>query len=275
MPTGDVHHLCLPNCRMRGADRLRSIKDGSKHRWSESFRVAQSLVCLLLLLVMLRVLGQGLLMGVAAAALVLLLQEAVDPTPLFWTAPWEAVQLLLSRACCGNHIWLHRTQELARESIGLSSKLDGFAMVDGFVLIGIGRHKQFVQWTAEAAWLGIVQTHTRARHPRECKAVRFLVAVCLRTGGLFALGAWRVVDLSTALLVAMFSGAGGHALARPFENRFGKRLAGFARHQTFARAFTFEVEPSSFRNGLGGAYARDLSSAEFLKKNQARISSYE
>jgi len=32
----------------------------------------------------------------AGAALVLLLQEAVDPTPLFWTAPWEAMQLLLS-----------------------------------------------------------------------------------------------------------------------------------------------------------------------------------
>jgi len=70
MPTGDVHQLCLPNCSMRGADRLRSIKDGSKHRWSESTRVAQSLVCLLLLLVVLRVLGQGLLVGVAGAALV-------------------------------------------------------------------------------------------------------------------------------------------------------------------------------------------------------------
>src|SRR6516162_3951378 len=194
MPTGDVHHLCLPNCRMRGADRLRSIKDGSKHRWSESFRVAQSLVCLLLLLVVLRVLGQGLLVGVAGAALVLLLQEAVDPTPLFWTAPWEAVQLLLSRARCVNHIWLHWTQELARESVGLSSKLDGFAMADRFVLIGVVRNKQFVQLTAEAAWLGIVQAPTGPKHPRGCKAVRFLVAACLMTVGLFALAAWRVID---------------------------------------------------------------------------------
>src|SRR4029434_6634409 len=80
---------------------------------------------------------QGLLMGVAGAALVLLLQEAVDPTPLFWTAPWEAMQLLLSRARRINHVWLHRTQELARESIGLSTKVDGFAMADGFVLIGV------------------------------------------------------------------------------------------------------------------------------------------
>jgi hypothetical protein len=112
----------------------------------------------LLLLVVLRVLGQGLLVGVAGAALVLLLQEAVDPTPLFWIAPWEAVQLLVRCARCVNHIWLHQTQELARESIGLSSKADGFSMADGFVLIGVGRNKQFVQWTAEAAWLGIIQT---------------------------------------------------------------------------------------------------------------------
>jgi len=250
MPTGRVHRLCLPNCRMGGADRLRGIKHGSEHRWSSSFRVGQSLICLLLLLVMLRVLGQGLLMGVAGAALVLLLQEAVDPTPLFWTAPWEAVQLLLSRGRCVNHIWLHRTQELARESVGLPSKLDGFAMADGFILIGVGRNKQLVQWTAEAAWLAIVQTRTGPKHPRGCKAVRFLVAVCLMTGGLFALGAWRVIDLSTALLVVMFSGAGGHALARQFENRFGQWFVGSARHQAFARVSTFEVEPVEFPKWL-------------------------
>jgi hypothetical protein len=78
------------------------------------------------------------------------------------------------------------------------------------------------------------------------------------TGGLFALGAWRVVDLSTALLVAIFSGAGGHALARPFENRFGQWLAGFARHQTFARAFTFEVEPVEFPQWLGWGVRQGL-----------------
>jgi len=189
-------------------------------------------------------------MGVAGAALVLLLQEAVDPTPLFWTAPWEAVQLLLSRGRCVNHIWLHRTQELARESVGLPSKLDGFAMADGFILIGVGRNKQLVQWTAEAAWLAIVQTRTGPKHPRGCKAVRFLVAVCLMTGGLFALGAWRVIDLSTALLVVMFSGAGGHALARQFENRFGQWFVGSARHQAFARVSTFEVEPVEFPKWL-------------------------
>ena len=87
MATGSEHEFLLPSWRLWRVDHLRSVKDGSKGRWARLLRAVQSLACLLLLLVILRVLGQGLLMGVAGAALVLLLQEAVDPTPLFWTAP--------------------------------------------------------------------------------------------------------------------------------------------------------------------------------------------
>jgi len=228
-----------------------------------------------LLLVMLRVLGQGLLMGVAGAALVLLLQEAVDPTPLFCTAPWEAVQLLLSRGRCVNHFWLHRTQELARESVGLSSKLDGFAMADGFVLIGVGRNKQLVQLTAEAAWLPIVQTPTGPKHPRGCKAVRFLVAVCLMTGGLFALGAWRIIDLSTALLVAMFQEPEVTRWRDPLKIGSADGWQVLQGSKLSRVRPPSKLSPSSFRNGFGGGYARDLSSAEFLKKNRTRISNYE
>jgi hypothetical protein len=32
--------------------------------------------------------------------------------------------------------------ELARKSIGFSAKVDGFAMADGFFLIGVGSNKQ-------------------------------------------------------------------------------------------------------------------------------------
>jgi len=46
---------------------------------SGNFRTGRGLACTVLLLVMLGALGQGLLMGVAGAALVLLLQELVDP----------------------------------------------------------------------------------------------------------------------------------------------------------------------------------------------------
>jgi hypothetical protein len=94
MAPGSAHEFLLPTWRMWRVDHLQSIRDGSKGRWAMLLRPVQSLACLSLLLVILRVAGQGLLMGVAGAALVLLLQEALDPTPLFWTAPWEAMQLL-------------------------------------------------------------------------------------------------------------------------------------------------------------------------------------
>jgi hypothetical protein len=192
-------------------------------------------------------------MGVAGAALVLLLQEAADPTPLFWTAPWEAMQLLLSRGRRVNHIWLHRTQELARESresIGIFTKVDGFAMADGFVLTGVGSNKWLVQRTAEAAWRGIVNLGDRARRPSGCKAVRFLVAVWLMTGVLLTVSIWRGIDLPAVLLIAVFSGAAGHALAQPFENTLGRWLTVPARHHEDARGFRLGVEPVEFPEWL-------------------------
>jgi hypothetical protein len=246
MATGSGPELRLRSFRPSGVDHLRSVKDGSEDRWPKLLRAARSLACALLLLVMLRLLGQGLLMGVADAALVLVLQEAVDPTPLFWTAPWEAMQLLLSRGRRVNHIWLHRTQEFARESIGVSARADGFAMADGFVLIGVGPNKQMVRRTAECAWRGIAHERERAPHRKGCKAVRFLIAVWLMTGGLLALDAWRGIDLPTTLLIAAFSGAAGHALARPFESTLGRWLTVPAKHHAEARAFRLEVEPVEF-----------------------------
>jgi hypothetical protein len=251
---------------MRRVDHLRSVKDGSKGRWAKLLRAAQSFACLLLLLIILRVAGQRLLMGVAGAALILLLQEAVDPTPLFWTAPWEALQLLLSRARRVNHIWLHRTQELARESIGLSTKVDGFAMADGFVVIGVGNNKQLVRWTAEAAWRGIGRVRERPRPSRGCKAVRFLIAMWLMAGVLLALSVWRGIGPPTVLLIAVFSGAAGHAIALAFENTLGRWLALPAWHDEDAEHFAWKLSLSSFQNGSGGREARDLSSDGFLRK---------
>jgi hypothetical protein len=250
MATGSGHQLGLPSFRPRNVNHLRSVKDESKDRWAKLLRSALSLACALLLLILLRALGQGLLMGAAGAALVLLLQEAADPTPLFWTAPWEAMQLLLSGSRRLNHIWLHRTQELARESIGVSARADGFAMGDGFVLIGVGSNKQLVGWTAEAAWRGIAHVRERARHSRGCKAVRFLVAVWLMTGVLLTVSIWRRIDLPTALLVAVFSAAAAHALAQPFENAVGRWWAVPARRHEGLRGFRLEVEPVEFPEWL-------------------------
>ncbi len=121
-------------------------------------------------------------MGAAGAALVLLLQELAGPKPLFWVGPLGSLQLIFSRRRRMNHLGLHRTQGLARESIGASIKTDGFAMADGFVWTGVGRNKQLIHWTADSAWRGMAQEREGASARQGCKAVRFLVAVWLMTG---------------------------------------------------------------------------------------------
>jgi hypothetical protein len=199
---------------------------------------------------MLRALGLGLLLGVAGAALVLLLQELVGPTPLFWSVPWEALQLVLSGRRRVNHLWLHRTQDLARESIGRSINSDGFAMADGFVVIGVGWNEQLVQWTADSACRGTAQKREGASARQGCKAVRFLVAVWLMTGGLLAISIWRGIDLPGALLIALLSAATGHALARPVEKMLANWLAIPLWQHEEARGFRLEVEPIEFPEWL-------------------------
>jgi hypothetical protein len=223
----------------------------------------------LLLFFTLSAIWRVLLMGAAGAALLLFLQEAIDPTPLFWTAPWEAMQLVLSRRVRVNHIWLHRTQELARESIG-STKLDGFATPDGFVLLNTGPNRQLVQWTVEFAWRAMIQEGSASKHARGCKTVRFLIALWLIAGGLLALGAWRGVDLAGALLVALFCGAASHALARPLENKLGVWLAFPAWRDEDVRTDRFEVEPFEFPEflwvqGSEGFRVRRISREELNK----------
>src|SRR5258708_505589 len=250
MATRRGHGLRLPSGHVRGADHLQSVKDGSENRRTRFFRAGRGLACALLLLVMLRVLGEGLVLGVAGAALVLLLQELVDPTPLFWSVPWEALQLVLSGRHRVNHLWLHRTQDLARESIGRSIKSDGFAMTDGFVVTGVGRNKQLVQWTADSACRGMAQEREGASARNGCKPVRFLVAVRLMTGGLLAMSIWRGIDLPGALLIALLSAAAGHALARPVEKMLANWLAIPGWQHQDARGFGLEIEPVEFPEWL-------------------------
>lgn len=250
MATGSGAELRLRNFRPSGVDHLRSVKDGSEKRWPKLLRAARSLACALLLLVMLRVLGHGLLLGVAGAAFVLLLQELVDPMPLFWSVPWEALQLVVSGRHRVNHLWLHRTQDLARESIGRSIKSDGFAVVDGFVVTGVGRNSQLVQWTADSACRGMAHERAGASARWGCKAVRFLVAVWLMTGGLLAISFWRGIDLPRALLIALLSSAAGHALARPVEKMLANRLTIPAWQREDAQGFGLEVEPVEFPEWL-------------------------
>ena len=211
-------------------------------------------------------------MGVAGAALILLLQELVDPTPLFWSAPWEALQLVFSRRRRVNHLWLHRTQDLARESIGRSIKSDGFAMADGFVVIGVGQNKQLVQWTAESACRGMAQEREGASPRQGCKAVRFLVAVWLMTGRSAChehlarnRSAWGLVD--RVALGCRWTRPGTACSRKCWPTGWPFQPGNMRTREDFV----WKLSRSSFRSGCGGREARDLSCAEFLRKNRARI----
>src|SRR5450755_3045602 len=83
-----------------------------------------------------------------------------------------------------------------------------------------------------------------------CKAVRFLVAVWLMIGGLPVLSMWRGLDLPGALLIALLSAAGGHALARPVEKMLVNGLAIPAWQREDARGFRLEIEPIEFPEWL-------------------------
>ena len=167
------------------------------------------------------VLWRALLMGAAGAGLALILQELVDPSPLFWAVPWEAVEFVLSRKVRVNHFWLHRTQELARDSVGSSAKVNGFATREGFVLMGAGLNEAQIQWASEFAWRMMYQQPSAKGAPRGCKTTRFLFALWLIAGGLLLLSVWRGVDLASALLLSAVCGAAGHGLAGPAEKFLG------------------------------------------------------
>ncbi len=167
-------------------------------------------------------------MGAASAALVLFLQEIVDPAPLFWTVPWEAMQLVVSRRARGNHFWLHRTQRLIRESSGCQGKLDGFATREGFVLMGAPLTEAEIQWASEFTLLAMCGQASAEEAAGGCKTTRFLFAFWLIAGGLVALTAWRgQVDLASAVLLSAVCGAVGHGLAGPAEKFLGPALISF------------------------------------------------
>jgi hypothetical protein len=123
-------------------------------------------------------------------------------------------------------------------------------MEDGFVLIGVGRNQQLVQWTADFAWRGMAQEREGNSRGHGCKAGRFLVAVWLMIGGLLVMSIWGRIDVASALLIALLSAAIGHVLARPVEKMVANWLAVPAWHREDARGFRLEVEPIEFPDWL-------------------------
>lgn len=156
-------------------------------------------------------------MGAAAAALALILQEIAEPSLLFWTVPWEALEFVRSRKLRVNHFWLHRTQKLLRESAGCFARVDGFATREGFVLIGANLNEAQIQWASESAWRTMCQKSSTNEAAVGCKTMQFLLALWLIVGGLTVLGLWRGIDLASGVLLSVLCGAGGHLLAKPAE----------------------------------------------------------
>lgn len=245
MGAGSWHSLRWPNWRVRletGVQRLQGITNATPTQRVKSIRRGFLVAGGLVLFFTASSLWRALLMGAAGAALVLILQELTDPSPLFWAAPWEAVQFVLSRKVRVNHLWLHRTQELVRDSVGWSTKLDGFATSEGFLLMTAALNEAEVRWTAEFAWQTLLQGYTAQKSACACKAARFLLALWLIAGGLLFLGIWQGIDLPSGLLLAAVCAAAAHGLARPFEQLSDRWIKRVACRQDRGGRFRFEVE---------------------------------
>src|SRR5260370_11570079 len=156
-------------------------------------------------------------MAATAAGLVLILEEIADPSPLFLTITWEALDVVLSRKARANLFWLHRTQGLLRESGDSLAKIDGCATRDGFFLTGATFNETQIQWASQSAWRAMCQKPSEKEAASGCKTMQFLLALWLIAGGFAALSLFRGVDLGSGLVLCALCGAAGQLLARPVE----------------------------------------------------------
>jgi hypothetical protein len=216
MATRSWHSRGLPAWRiwlLSCLGRLRNIKNLA----SGEFPFAGGLV----LLLSASILWREFPMAVTAAGLVLILQEIADPSPLFLTVPWEALEFVLSCKVRANHFWLHRTQGLLRESGDSLARIDGCASRDGFFLIGAAFNETQIQRASQSAWRAMCQKPSAREAATGCKTIQFLLALWLIAGGLSALSLFRGVDLGSGLLLCVLCGAAGQLLARPVEKLLG------------------------------------------------------
>ncbi len=181
-------------------------------------------------------------MVVTGAVLVLILQEIADPSPLFFTVPWEALEFVLSRKVRANHFWLHRTQGLLRESGDSLAKIDGCASRDGFFLIGAAFNEAQIQWASRSAWRATCQKPSAKEAATVCKTIQFLLALWLIAGAFAALSLFRGVDLGIRLLLCALCGAVGQLLAGPAEKLLGPWTGRVARSNKETWPSRLEVE---------------------------------
>ena len=196
----------------------------------------------LILLVAASILWRSFPMVVFGSGLVLILHEIAEPSPLFWTVPWEALEFMLSRKVRANHFWLHRTQRLLRESADSLGKIDGCATREGFFLIGATLNATQIRWASQSAWGAMCQESSAKEAATGCKTTQFLLASWLIAGGLAALSLFQGTDLGRGLLLCVLCGAIGQLLARPAERLWGPRAGSVVRSNRETSASHFEVE---------------------------------
>jgi len=216
MATRSWHSRGLPTWRIWLISRLGRLRN-IKNLASGELPFAGGLVLLLAAFILWRAFP----MVVTGAVLVLILQEIADPSPLFLTVPWEALEFVLSRKVRANHFWLHRTQGLLRESKDTLAKIDGCATRDGFFLIGATFNETQIQWASQSAWRATCQKTSAKEAATGCKTMQFLLALWLIAGGFAALSFFRGVDLGNGLLLCALCGAAGQLLAGPAEKLLG------------------------------------------------------
>jgi hypothetical protein len=206
----------------------------------------------------------ALLFSVVGAGLALFLQDVIDPTPLFWVAPWEALHLLGSRRLRVNHLWLHRTQKLVCNSVDSGVRPDGFATRDGFFLASAGHDQVELQRAAELAWSEVNKAPQLGGFREGCKTMRFLLTSMLIAASLLILlSVWRGVSWPTLLLLAATGGAVGHALAGPVERMLAPWASSLVRPEKFVRPYCIEVRQAALTGivwfkGCRGFWVRQL-----------------
>jgi len=216
MATRSWHSRGLPSWRIWLISRLGRLRN-IKNLTSETLPFAGGLVLLLAA----SMLWRAFPMAVTGAGLVLILQEIVDPSPLFLAVPWEALEFVLSRKVRVNHFWLHRTQGLLRESGDSLARIEGCATRAGFFLMGATFNETQIQWASQSAWPVMCQKPSEKEAVSGCKAIQFLLALWLIAGGFAALSLFRGVGLFSGLLLCALCAAAGQLLARPAEKLLG------------------------------------------------------
>jgi hypothetical protein len=196
------------------------------------------------------------LLATLAALLGLILQAVVEPSPLIWAVPWEAVELILDREARLNHAWKHRIQGLAFELAEPRDDPESYADAEGIFLFTDRLSKTQVQRFAQSAWDEMVQ-QADENPVHTCKTVQFFLTALLCAGAFLALQVWRDVEFPFALLCMVVAIAAAGGLTGAAEKLLGRWMETRAWQEEKAGTNLIQVEAMEiprmffFRGGQG------------------------